>query len=161
MLYLAEAHVPQIWDYLIRRKVERLLRLRLAPPRLLLRLRGRLRLSLDLDIAGQRDEFPEGVGDLGLEVLIILHFGEVMLQVEQDAVEFGLICLLASVKFNYPTLEDGDEVHYEAVVGLLLLAGGEARVDRHFIYINYYYTSSLKLLQGDAKAWRQWEKDGV
>ena len=84
-----------------------------------------------------------------------------MLQVVQDAVEFGLICLLASVKFNYPALEDGDEVHYEAVVGLLLLAGGEARVDRHFIYINYYYTSSLKLLQGDAKAWRQWEKDGV
>lgn len=60
--------------------------------------------------------------------------------------EFGFVCLLACVKFYYSALEDGDKVHYEVVVGLLLLAGGEAGINRHFIYINYYYTSSLKLL---------------
>lgn len=47
----------------------------------------------------------------------------------EDGVEFLLIGLLPNVEFDDPALEDGDEVEDEVVVGLLLLAGGEAGVD--------------------------------
>lgn len=48
------------------------------------------------------------------------------MQVEENTVKLGLICLFASVKLDDPALEDGDEVEDEVVVGLLLLAGREA-----------------------------------
>lgn len=126
MLYLTDSHVSHVWCYLIRREVQRLLRRFFTLPGLLLRLRGRLPLFLDLNITSQVDKLPEGVRNFGLKILILLHFAEMMLQVKQYTVKLGLICLFARVKFNYPALEDGDEVDDEAVVGLLLLAGCEA-----------------------------------
>lgn len=100
MLYLTDAHVSQVWYYLIRGEVQRLLRRFLALPGLLLRLRRRLPLLLHLNITSQVDKLPKGVRDLGLKVLIVLHFAEMMVQVEQNTVKLRLVGLFAGVKLN-------------------------------------------------------------
>jgi hypothetical protein len=101
--------------------------------------------------AGSEDEqFAEGPCHFGLEILALLHFGEVVLQTGEYAVELALVGLLPHVEFDDPSLEDSDEVQDERVVRLLLLAGGEPRVDRHFIYINYYTVFANLVKLGDA-----------
>ena len=50
--------------------------------------------------------------------------------------EFMLIGVLMGVEFDESALEDFYEVAHDRVVGLLLLASGKPRINRHlFIYI--------------------------
>jgi hypothetical protein len=91
-------------------------------------LRGRLLRFGGDDVGGEVDEFSKGEGEFGFEVLAVLHLGEVMLEIDEYAVEFLFVCLLPDVEFDDSALKDGDEVDYEVVVGLLLLPCCEARV---------------------------------
>lgn len=81
------------------------------------------------DVGGKADEFSEAVGKFGLEVLAFFHFGKVVLKTEQYAMKLRLICLLPHVEFDYPSLQDRDQIEDEVVVCLLLLPSSKPRVD--------------------------------
>ena len=63
-----------------------------------------------VDGGGDVEQFPEGVGHFRLEILVVLHSTEVVVEGGDDGVEFMLVGLLACVKFNNPPLQDFDEV---------------------------------------------------
>ena len=50
------------------------------------------------------------------------------MQVGEDGMKFMLICFLTGIKFNDPPLGDIQEVHQEAIVGLLLLSSRKTGV---------------------------------
>jgi hypothetical protein len=74
---------------------------------------------------GEGEKVLEAVGKLGFEVLVLFHFGEVVVDTGEDGVKLVLVGLLVCVKFDYPALEHLEEIEEKAVVVLLLLPGGE------------------------------------
>lgn len=100
-----------------------------------------------LGIGGYRgshlQQFLEGIRELGSQVLVVLHFEEVVLNGAEDGVKLLLVRLLADIELNYSALEDVDEVEEEAVIGLFLLTGGKTGVYRH-IYFYLYITNDLR-----------------
>ena len=100
---------------------------------------GLAELFLNFEVGGvdggsDVEQFSEGVGHLGLEILIVLHPAEMVVEGGDDGMEFMLVGLLACIKFNNPPLQDLDEVEEQIVVGLLLLPGCEPRVYRHYYF---------------------------
>ena len=77
----------------------------------------------------------EGGSKLGFQVLAVLHFGKVVVQVGEDGMELVLVGLLGSIEFDDSALEDVDEVEEKTIIGLFLVPSGKTRVYRH----DYFY----------------------
>ena len=63
-----------------------------------------------VDGGGDVEQLSESVGHFRLEILVVFHSAEVVVEGGDDGVEFMLVGLLACVKFNNPPLQDFDEV---------------------------------------------------
>lgn len=88
---------------------------------------------------GYCNNLPEKSGDVGLKILAFLHFGQVLLDIGEDAMELRLVCLFACIEFDESALKHLNEVAHYGIVELLLLPSGEPRIDRHlflFIFIS-------------------------
>ena len=76
---------------------------------------GLAKLFLNLEVGGvdgggDVEQFPEGMGHLGFEILVVLHSAEMVVEGGYDGVEFMLVGLLPCVKFNNPPLQHLNEV---------------------------------------------------
>ena len=85
---------------------------------------------------GYRNNLPKKQWNLWFQIFAVFHLDQMLLYIGEDSMEFMLIGVLMGVEFDESALEDFYEVAHDRVVGLLLLASGKPRINRHlFIYI--------------------------
>jgi len=57
------------------------------------------------------------------------------LNIGENAMKFELISIFVGVEFDQSALQHLNQVGYYRIVGLLLLASGKPRIDRHLFYL--------------------------
>lgn len=78
-------------------------------------------------------EIIDSVSEFGLVIFSSLHSGDLLADPGDKLDEFGLVTLLAPVKFDQPLLQGQNEVLNELVVATLLVVADESVVDAHVL----------------------------